>query len=266
MQVLTAPASFGHSDCERIVGAALAQPVLAVTSLAYVAAGMAVLCWAMRLRAPLAGTAGVALVAVGAGSFAYHGPQPSWAELAHDWPIIAAGAVYAAGLAGGAGGAVGLGGSGRGLRAGTGRLRRRTHRVAALPTRQPLAVPRRLARPLWRCRRMGRPCHGAGPAREGRPARLARLVGHSVGPVDRSPADGFFVEALESSTSIRPGDRRRRITAASRLGEAVEESCATTASMSPPRKLTEKLWTSSAPFSLRAVPFSPELRLWIRRV
>ncbi len=99
MLVLTAPASFGHSDCERIVGAALAQPVLAITSLAYVAAGMAVLCWAMRVRAPLAGAAGVALVAVGAGSFAYHGPQPSWAELAHNWPIVAAGAVYAAGLA-----------------------------------------------------------------------------------------------------------------------------------------------------------------------
>jgi hypothetical protein len=99
MQVLTAPASFGHSDCERIAGAALAQPVLAVTSLAYVAAGIAVLCWATRLKAPLAGVAGVALVAVGAGSFAYHGPQPSWAELAHDWPIVAAGAVYAAGLA-----------------------------------------------------------------------------------------------------------------------------------------------------------------------
>ena len=99
MQVLTAAASFGHSDCERIVGATLAQPVLAVTSLAYVAAGMAVLCWAMRVRAPLAGAAGVALVAVGAGSFAYHGPQPSWAELAHDWPIVAVGAVYAAGLA-----------------------------------------------------------------------------------------------------------------------------------------------------------------------
>ena len=84
MQVLTAAASFGHSDCERIVGATLAQPVLAVTSLAYVAAGMAVLCWAVPVRAPLAGAAGVALVAVGAGSFAYHGPQPSWAELAHD--------------------------------------------------------------------------------------------------------------------------------------------------------------------------------------
>ena len=99
MHVLTAPVSFGHSDCERITGAALAQPVLAVTSLAYVAAGTAVLCWAMRLRVPLAGAAGVALVAVGAGSLAFHGPQPSWAELAHDWPIVVAGAVYAAGLA-----------------------------------------------------------------------------------------------------------------------------------------------------------------------
>ena len=99
MQVLTAPASFGHSDCERIVVGALAQPVLAVTSLAHLAAGMAVLSWAVRVRAPLAGAGGVALVAVGAGSFAYHGPQPSWAKLAHDWPIVAAGAVYAAGLA-----------------------------------------------------------------------------------------------------------------------------------------------------------------------
>lgn len=100
MQVLTAPASFGHSDCERIVvGAALAQPVLALTSLAYVAAGMTVLSWAIRVRAPLAGAAGVALVAVGAGSFAYHGPQPSWAKFAHDWPIVAVAAVYTAGLA-----------------------------------------------------------------------------------------------------------------------------------------------------------------------
>jgi hypothetical protein len=41
----------------------------------------------------------VALGAVGAGSFAYHGPQPSWAELAHDRPIVAVGAVYFAGLA-----------------------------------------------------------------------------------------------------------------------------------------------------------------------
>ena len=56
--------SFGHSDCERVVAGALAQPVLAVTSLAYVGAGVAVLSWAVRVRAPLAGAAGVALVAV----------------------------------------------------------------------------------------------------------------------------------------------------------------------------------------------------------
>jgi hypothetical protein len=98
MHLLTASAGFGHSDCEVIGAAALAQPVLAVTSLAYVAAGVVVLFWAVRNRAPLAGVAGVALVAVGAGSFAYHGPQPSWAATAHDWPIVAVGAVYLAGL------------------------------------------------------------------------------------------------------------------------------------------------------------------------
>lgn len=99
VEILTASAGFGHTDCERIAGAMLAQPVLAVTSLAYVAVGVAVLSRAVRVRAPLAGTAGLALVAVGAGSFAYHGPQPSWAELAHNWPIVAVGAVYAVGLA-----------------------------------------------------------------------------------------------------------------------------------------------------------------------
>jgi predicted membrane channel-forming protein YqfA (hemolysin III family) len=100
MQVLTAPA-FGHSDCERVlVGAVLAQPVLAITSLAYIAAGMAVLPWAVRIRAPLAVAAGLALVVVGAGSFAFHGPQPSWAKPAHDWPIVATGVVYTAALAG----------------------------------------------------------------------------------------------------------------------------------------------------------------------
>lgn len=99
MRDFTVLASLGHSDCERIGGGALAQPVLAFTSLAYVAAGMAVLSWAMRVKTPLAGAAGILLVAVGVGSFAYHGPQPSWAKLAHDWSIVAAGAVYGVGLA-----------------------------------------------------------------------------------------------------------------------------------------------------------------------
>jgi hypothetical protein len=99
MRLLTAPARFGHSDCERIVDGALAQPVLAVTSLAYVAAGLVVLCWAVRWRAPLAWIPAAVLVAIGLGSFAFHGPQPSWAKPAHDLPIIAAGVVYAAILA-----------------------------------------------------------------------------------------------------------------------------------------------------------------------
>jgi hypothetical protein len=98
MQVLAAAAVIGQSDCERVVGTALAQPVLAITSLAYVAAGLAVLCWAVRARGVLVPVAGLLLIAVGAGSFVYHGPQPSWAGPAHDWPIIALGAVYTAGL------------------------------------------------------------------------------------------------------------------------------------------------------------------------
>lgn len=89
----------GQSDCERVVDAALAQPVLTLTSLAYVAAGLFAVIWAARVRAPLSGAAGVALVAVGAGSFAFHGPQPSWAGPAHDWPIVALGAICVAGLA-----------------------------------------------------------------------------------------------------------------------------------------------------------------------
>jgi hypothetical protein len=74
MQVMTAPVGFGNSDCERISDGVLAQPVLTLTSLAYVAAGIAVLWWAMRLRAPLAVASGVAIVAVGAGSFVYSRP------------------------------------------------------------------------------------------------------------------------------------------------------------------------------------------------
>jgi predicted membrane channel-forming protein YqfA (hemolysin III family) len=98
MHVWAAVAGIGQSDCEHVSGATLAQPVLAITSLAYVAAGVAVLSWALRGRGALALAAGVVLVAVGVGSFVYHGPQPSWAGPAHDWPIIALGAVCVAGL------------------------------------------------------------------------------------------------------------------------------------------------------------------------
>ncbi|MFI5508345.1 hypothetical protein ACIA48_12810 [Mycobacterium sp. NPDC051804] len=98
MQVLAAAAGLGQSDCERAVGTTLAQPVLAITSLAYVAVGVAVLWWALRGWGVLASAAGMVLVAVGLGSFVFHGPQPSWAGPAHDWPIIALAAVVVAGL------------------------------------------------------------------------------------------------------------------------------------------------------------------------
>lgn len=99
MHHLTTAADFGLSDCERIVAGALAQPVLAVTSLAYVMVGLAVLCRTRRDRGLLAAAAGAALVAVGFGSFIYHGPQPPWAGPVHDWPIVVLGAVCVAGLA-----------------------------------------------------------------------------------------------------------------------------------------------------------------------
>nr|CRL68125.1 hypothetical protein CPGR_00964 [Mycolicibacterium komanii] len=81
-------AAIGGSDCERIGDAFLAQPVLALTSLMYVSAGFAALCCALRGRGLAAGAVGAALVAVGFGSFLYHGPQPPWAGPVHDWPIV----------------------------------------------------------------------------------------------------------------------------------------------------------------------------------
>ena len=146
MRVLAAVAGIGQSDCERVVSGTLAQPVLAITSLAYVVVGLAVLCWAVRVRGVLAAAAGIVLIAVGVGSFAYHGPQPSWAGLAHDWPIVA----LASGVRRGSGtdcptASADVVGGGRNLRDRSNRLHRRSFRVAAVPAGQPVAVPRRLA-------------------------------------------------------------------------------------------------------------------------
>jgi hypothetical protein len=76
----------GGSDCEQIRSGWLAQPANASSSLVYVAVGIWLL-WRSRApdvrRAPLV-SSGAALVAVGVGSFAFHGPQPGWAHVAHD--------------------------------------------------------------------------------------------------------------------------------------------------------------------------------------
>jgi len=65
-------------DCEAILDAFLAQPVNALTTLAFVAGGAVVL-WRSKLA-----WVGIALVATGVGSFLFHGPMPSYADWAHD--------------------------------------------------------------------------------------------------------------------------------------------------------------------------------------
>jgi hypothetical protein len=82
-------AAMGGADCEGLRAGWLAQPANALSSLSYVAAGAGLL-WRDRPaggggRPLIPGAAG--LVAVGVGSFAYHGPQPAWAGLAHDGAI-----------------------------------------------------------------------------------------------------------------------------------------------------------------------------------
>jgi hypothetical protein len=80
----------GASDCERLRDGWLAQPVNAVTSLAYVVAGGVVGARAVRDgrvdRAALAYAACLGLV--GLGSVAFHGPQPRGARLMHDAPVV----------------------------------------------------------------------------------------------------------------------------------------------------------------------------------
>jgi hypothetical protein len=89
----------GASDCEQLGSGWLAQPVNAVSSLAFVPVGG----WVAARGRGLAGWrrwevlgVGAALVANGVGSFAYHGTQPSWAKVAHDAPIVAVVALLAA--------------------------------------------------------------------------------------------------------------------------------------------------------------------------
>src|SRR5207248_2965547 len=90
--------ALGGSDCEQIRSGWLAQPANAVSSLAYGAVGA----WLLRRppapagRRPALLAGGGALIGVGVGSFAYHGPQPGWAPLAHDGSVLGLAAVMIA--------------------------------------------------------------------------------------------------------------------------------------------------------------------------
>ena len=82
----------GGSDCEHIGQGLLAQPANALSSLAYVLAGV------LLLRRALAGRPGarmtpvvyaLAVIGVGIGSAAFHGPMPAWGRFVHDLSIAA---------------------------------------------------------------------------------------------------------------------------------------------------------------------------------
>jgi hypothetical protein len=93
MNPRSASASLGATDCELLRDGLLAQPVNAVSSLAYVAAGVWVWSRARDTRGTdrtAAFVFGAALAAVGVGSVAYHGPQPAGARWVHDASILAA--------------------------------------------------------------------------------------------------------------------------------------------------------------------------------
>ena len=79
-------------DCERCRPGPLAQPANTISSLAYVAAGAAMVRTAAthhpdRERAERA--VGWATIAAGLGSVAYHGPGGRWGHYAHDASLIA---------------------------------------------------------------------------------------------------------------------------------------------------------------------------------
>lgn len=79
----------GCADCERLRDGAIAQPVNTVTSAAFVVAAGVLAVRARRERAHRGGVLAYSalLALVGAGSIAFHGPQPRGAQQLHDWPI-----------------------------------------------------------------------------------------------------------------------------------------------------------------------------------
>lgn len=85
--------AIGETDCERIHEGLLAQPVNALTSLGYVAAGLTLIVRGLRKR-PAEGASellyGSTLTAIGLGSVVFHGPQPPSSQFVHDVPIAAA--------------------------------------------------------------------------------------------------------------------------------------------------------------------------------
>jgi hypothetical protein len=87
--------------CERVVDGFLREPVSAWSSLAFVVAGVVIVLLSRRRHAAsgAAGDAGatapssvsfaVLVAGIDVGSVVQHGPNPFWADLAHDLPLLA---------------------------------------------------------------------------------------------------------------------------------------------------------------------------------
>lgn len=69
----------------------LVEPVAAVTSLAFVVAGVVVAARARRRRHDVGSLTGYALLVagIGVGSVVQHGPRPPWQDPVHDLPLLA---------------------------------------------------------------------------------------------------------------------------------------------------------------------------------
>ena len=89
--------------CEPLAEGLLREPLSAISSLAFVVAGLVILVgirrgWPRLPSAALLTTAqrdarivlGLLVIGIGLGSVVQHGPNPWWADLAHDLPLLAA--------------------------------------------------------------------------------------------------------------------------------------------------------------------------------
>lgn len=89
---MTAPwtvvAALAEGDCEAVVGGVLGQPSNAISSLAFVAAGLWLLSRAHHDGGWRWATLGLASVAAGIGSVAYHGPMPPSGQFLHDFGLV----------------------------------------------------------------------------------------------------------------------------------------------------------------------------------
>lgn len=89
--------AMAESDCELLRSGLLAQPANALSSATFAAVGCWLL-WKMRRAPGRTGfllIIGLAMIATGAGSVAFHGPQPGWAHPVHDGSVVLLGGLFA---------------------------------------------------------------------------------------------------------------------------------------------------------------------------